>query len=134
VASKGSSRNPLGKFRESKLAVLGVSVASLGVISGALALPHASGDDPAAAMERMPVVVETAAPVSSEPAPQKIIIRRVYVIRSQPEDSAAVEQWTEPAPAEAPAQSAPAQPVVSQSQPAPPPQPTPQPVTRSRGS
>jgi hypothetical protein len=133
VAGKGSSRNPLGKFPESKLAVLGVSLASLGVISGALAMPHTSGDDPAAAMESVPLAVETAAPVSSEPAPPKII-RRVYVIHSQEEDSAAAEQWTEPAPAAAPAQSAPAQPVVAQSQPAPAPQPTPQPVTRSRGS
>jgi hypothetical protein len=127
VASKGSSRNPLGKFAESKLGVLGVSLASLGVISGALALPHDSGDELDAVTVPAPAAIEAAAPVVPEPAPR--IVRRVYVIRSQSEESGAVEQWTEPAQPPAPAQSVPAQP-----QPAPAPQPTPQPVTRSRGS
>jgi hypothetical protein len=131
VARKGSAR-VLGKFPTSKLAVLAGSLASLGVITGALAMSRQStAEDVPAAVE---VAEAPAAPADpSQPAPQ--IIRRVYVIRrsSSADDGAAPAArpgLAAKAPRSAPAAMPPAQPASAPA----PAQPTPQPVTKSRGS
>ena len=130
--SPRNSTPVLGKFAGSKLAIITATVASVGVISGALALPHGASEESAAA-----IAVEPAATVVPPPPPQ--VIRRVIVVRRHVDAPSSVEVENVTIDAPAPKQSGqPAQPHQPAAAPAVPvvttQNPTATPVAKSRGS
>jgi hypothetical protein len=121
----------LGKFAGSKLAIVTATVASVGVISGALALPGDSSKEAAVATAIDPVATVAPAPAQ--------VIRRVMVVRRSvgAPPSVEVENVTIDAPApKQPGQSVqPAQPAGATTAPvAAAPRPTATPAAKSRGS
>ena len=115
----------LGKFAGSKLAIITATVASVGVISGALALPHRASEESASA-----IAMEPAATVAPPPPPQ--VIRRVIVVTRFVDAPSSIEVDNVTIDAPAPKQAG--QPAAAPAPVVPTQMPTATPAAKSRGS